>query len=73
MVRNTLVAALWRIFPSNKSVPANRKKGFYTSHLPKNEEIGGNFVFLPEPVAEFIDPNSYFNLTPYRSYEFGYW
>jgi hypothetical protein len=30
----------------NKSVPANRKKGFYTSHLPKNEEIGGIFVWL---------------------------
>jgi hypothetical protein len=29
----------------NKSVPAIRKKGFYTSHLLKNEEIGGIFVF----------------------------
>jgi hypothetical protein len=38
-------AALWRIFSSNKSAPANRKKGFYTSRLPKNEEIGGIFVF----------------------------
>jgi hypothetical protein len=26
-------------FPSNKSGPANRKKGFYTSRLPKNEGI----------------------------------
>jgi hypothetical protein len=33
-------AALRRIFSSNKSVPANRETGFYTSHLPKNEEIG---------------------------------
>ncbi len=32
-------------FLSNRSVPANRKKGFYKSHLPKNEEIGGIFVF----------------------------
>jgi hypothetical protein len=32
-------------FSSNKSVPANRKKGFYASRLPKNEEIGGFFVF----------------------------
>jgi hypothetical protein len=30
---------IWRIFPSNKSVSANREKGFYTSRLPKNEEI----------------------------------
>ncbi len=35
--RITGYAALWRIFSSNKSVPvtANRKKGFYTSRLPK--------------------------------------
>ncbi len=39
-------AALRRIFSSNKSVPANGKKGFYTSYLPKSEEIGGIFVFL---------------------------
>jgi hypothetical protein len=39
-------AALWRIFSSNKSVPANRKKGFYTSRLPKNEDIGGILVFI---------------------------
>jgi hypothetical protein len=32
-------AALWRIFSSDKSAPANIKKGFYTSRLPKNEEI----------------------------------
>jgi hypothetical protein len=32
-------------FSSNKSVPANRKKGFYISRLPKNGEIGGIFVF----------------------------
>ncbi len=38
-------AAPCRIFSSNKSVPANRKKGFYTCRLPKNEEIGGIFVF----------------------------
>jgi hypothetical protein len=36
-------AVLWRIFSLNKSVPANRKKGFYISRLP-NEEIGGIFV-----------------------------
>jgi hypothetical protein len=39
--RNTGCAALWRIFSSNKSVPANRKKGFFGSRLPKNEEIKG--------------------------------
>ncbi len=31
-------------FSSNKSAPANRKRGFYTSRPPKNEEIGGIFV-----------------------------
>ncbi len=39
--RNTGCAAFWRIFSSNKSVPANRKKGFFGSRLPKNEEIKG--------------------------------
>jgi hypothetical protein len=28
-------------FSSNKSAPANRMGGFYTSRLPKNEEIRG--------------------------------
>jgi hypothetical protein len=32
-------AALWRIFSSNKSVPANRKKDFIQAGLLKNEEI----------------------------------
>jgi hypothetical protein len=27
-----------------KSAPANSKKGFYTSRLPKNEETSGIFV-----------------------------
>jgi hypothetical protein len=35
------VAALWRIFSSNKSAPANRKKEFYTNPVPKKQEIGG--------------------------------
>jgi hypothetical protein len=39
-MQKTDCAALWRIFSSNKNVPANRKKGFYRSHLQKNEEIG---------------------------------
>ncbi len=29
----------WWIFSSNKSPPANRKKGFYTSSLSKNDKI----------------------------------
>ncbi len=41
-------AAIWRIFSSNKSVPANKKKGFYTSRQPKNDGIGGVFVFSGE-------------------------
>jgi hypothetical protein len=33
-------AALWRIFSTNKSAPANRKKGFYTNHRdPNNREV----------------------------------
>ncbi len=32
-------AALWGNFKSNKSAPANRKKGFYTGCQDKNEEI----------------------------------
>jgi hypothetical protein len=35
---------LW-IFSSNKSASANRKKGFYTNHVPKNQEDGGIFEF----------------------------
>jgi hypothetical protein len=35
---------LWQI-SSNKTVPANRKKRFCKSRLPKNEMIGGTFVF----------------------------
>ncbi len=38
---NSDCAALRQIFSSNKSVPASRKKGFYTSRLPKNEETEG--------------------------------
>jgi hypothetical protein len=33
------------LFSSNKSVPGNSKKVFKESRLPKNEEIGGFFVF----------------------------
>jgi len=38
-------AALWQIFSTNKSAPANRKKGFFKSFLLKNDKIGGIFVF----------------------------
>jgi hypothetical protein len=38
-------AALWQIFSSNKSVPANRKKGFYRNSVPKKQEVGGIFVW----------------------------
>ncbi len=34
-----------RFFSSNKSEPTKRKKGFYTSRLPKNEEIRWIFVW----------------------------
>jgi hypothetical protein len=36
-------ATLWWIFSSNKSVSANRKKGFYINHVPKKQEVGGCF------------------------------
>ncbi len=36
--RKTACTLIWRIFSSNKSAPANRKKGFYTTHLPKKKE-----------------------------------
>jgi hypothetical protein len=36
-------AALWQIFPSNKSVPANRKTGFYANRDPNKQEVG--FIF----------------------------
>ncbi len=38
-------ATFWRIFSSNKHVPANRKKGFYTNHNPNKQEVGFNFVW----------------------------
>jgi hypothetical protein len=33
----------WRIFSSNKSVPANRKKRFYANRDPNKQEVG--FIF----------------------------
>ncbi len=38
-----LVSSKWRICSSNKNVPENRKKGFYTSRMLKN---GGIRVIL---------------------------
>jgi hypothetical protein len=37
-------AALWRIFSSNKSVPANRKKRFYANRDPNKQEVGSIFA-----------------------------
>ncbi len=39
----TKIAALWRIFSSNKSAPANRKTRFYTNRDPNKQEDG--FIF----------------------------
>jgi hypothetical protein len=36
-------AALWCIFSSNKSVPANKKTGFYENRDPHKQEVG--FIF----------------------------
>jgi hypothetical protein len=33
-------AALWQIFPSNKSMPSNRKTGFYANRDPNKQEVG---------------------------------
>ncbi len=38
-------AALWRIFSSNKSVPANRKTVFYANHDPNKQEVGLVFAW----------------------------
>jgi hypothetical protein len=35
----------WWIYPSNKSAPANRKKGFYTNRNPNKQEVGFIFVW----------------------------
>jgi hypothetical protein len=32
-------AALWRIFSSNESAPANRKTGFYADRDPNKQEV----------------------------------
>jgi hypothetical protein len=34
-------------FSSNKSAPANRKKGIYTNHVPKKLEVGA-FLYEAE-------------------------
>jgi hypothetical protein len=38
------IQALWRIFSSNKSAPANRKKGFYTNRDLNKQKVG--FIFV---------------------------
>jgi hypothetical protein len=40
----TKIVQHWRIFSSNKSAPANRKKGFCTNHDPNKQEVG--FIFV---------------------------
>jgi hypothetical protein len=53
-------AILWRIFSSNKSAPANRRKGFYTNRDPNKQEVGG-FLYLAaqnfEIFSNFQDQN----------------
>jgi hypothetical protein len=39
-------------------VPANGKKGFYTSSLPKNEEIGDIFVLSASELFSKIQDNN---------------
>ncbi len=52
--QTTACAALWQNFSSNKSAPANRKKGFYASRLPKNEEIRRMLYEAPKNFELFI-------------------
>jgi hypothetical protein len=39
-----IVQHFGRFFLSNKSAPANRKKGFYTNRDPNKQEVGCIFV-----------------------------
>jgi hypothetical protein len=36
----TKIEQHWQIFSSNKSVPANRKTGFYANRDPNKQEVG---------------------------------
>ncbi len=45
------IAALWRIFSSNKSAPAYRKKGFYINRDPNKQEVG--YIFMYEAAQNF--------------------
>jgi hypothetical protein len=42
---NQISATLWQNFSSNKSTPANRKKGFFTNRDPNKQEVGFIFVW----------------------------
>ncbi len=41
---NQNTAAMWRIFSSNESAPANRKTGFYADCDPNKQEAGVIFA-----------------------------
>jgi hypothetical protein len=43
-IQTIIVQHFGGIFSSNKNVPANKKKGFYTKHVPKKQEVGDIFV-----------------------------
>jgi hypothetical protein len=47
------VYGLLSLYFRKKSVPANRKKGFYTSRLLQIEDIGGIFVFSGSELQSF--------------------
>ncbi len=46
-------AALWRIFSSNKSAPANRKRGFYANRDPDKQEVGFIFAWTAQNFEVF--------------------
>jgi hypothetical protein len=49
-------AALWRIFSTNKSAPANGKKGFYTNRDPNKQGVGLIFDFCMQWYHSHADP-----------------
>ncbi len=40
----TKIVQLLAVFPTNKSAPASRKKGFFTNRDPNKQEVG--FIFV---------------------------
>jgi hypothetical protein len=50
------IAALWLIFSTNKSAPANMKKGFYTNRDVNKQEVGFIVDFCIQRYHSHADP-----------------